>query len=230
MRFLADMVSQLRNEEEHIREGGGPKAIENQHSKNRLTARERIGLLVDPGTFFELGAYAAFGMYEEWGGAPSAGVITGVARVHTRLVMIIANDATVKAGAFFPDDFQKSDPGAEHRLREPHTNDLPGGFSRSIPALAGRCLPRHRRFRARVPQQRGDVGHGDPADRGHHGDVRRGRRLSSGDVRSRVDDRWQRSVPGRSRTRAGGDRTEGFRGRTRRGGHALGHQRHRRLS
>jgi 3-methylcrotonyl-CoA carboxylase beta subunit len=102
MRFLADMVSQLRNEEEHIREGGGPKAIENQHSKNRLTARERIGLLVDPGTFFELGAYAAFGMYEEWGGAPSAGVITGVARVHTRLVMIIANDATVKAGAFFP--------------------------------------------------------------------------------------------------------------------------------
>jgi acetyl-CoA carboxylase carboxyltransferase component len=102
MRFLADLVSQVRNEEEHIREGGGPKAIENQHSKNRLTARERINLLVDPGTFFELSAYAAFGMYEEWGGAPSAGVITGVARVHTRLVMIIANDATVKAGAFFP--------------------------------------------------------------------------------------------------------------------------------
>jgi 3-methylcrotonyl-CoA carboxylase beta subunit len=102
MRFLADLVSQVRNEEEHIREGGGPKAIENQHSKNRLTARERTNLLVDPGTFFELGAYAAYSMYEEWGGAPSAGVITGVARVHTRLVMIIANDATVKAGAFFP--------------------------------------------------------------------------------------------------------------------------------
>ena len=54
MRFLADMVSQLRNQEEHIREGGGPKAIENQHSKNWLTARERIGLLVDPGTFLSL--------------------------------------------------------------------------------------------------------------------------------------------------------------------------------
>src|SRR5947208_12100138 len=102
MRFMADLVSQIHNEEEKICEGGGQKAIENQHSKGRLTARERIKLLVDPGTFFELATYAAHGMYEEWGGAPAAGVITGLARIHTRLVMIIANDATVKAGAFFP--------------------------------------------------------------------------------------------------------------------------------
>jgi 3-methylcrotonyl-CoA carboxylase beta subunit len=102
MRFLADLVSQVRNEEEKIREGGGPKAIENQHSRGRLTARERINLLVDPGSFFEIGSFAAHGMYEEWGGAPAAGVITGLGRIHTRLVMIIANDATVKAGAFFP--------------------------------------------------------------------------------------------------------------------------------
>jgi len=102
MRFLADLVSQVRNEEEKIREGGGAKAIESQHSKGRLTPRERIALLADPASFFELGAYAAYGMYEEWGGAPAAGVITGLARIHTRMVMIIANDATVKAGAFFP--------------------------------------------------------------------------------------------------------------------------------
>ena len=102
MRFMADLVSQVRNEEEKIREGGGSKAIESQHAKKRLTARERIGLLADPGTFFEVGIYAAYGMYEECGGAPAAGVITGLARIHTRLVMIIANDATVKAGAFFP--------------------------------------------------------------------------------------------------------------------------------
>jgi acetyl-CoA carboxylase carboxyltransferase component len=102
MRFMADLVSQIHNEEEKISEGGGQKAIENQHSKGRLTARERIKLLVDPGTFFELATYAAHAMYEEWGGAPAAGVITGLARIHTRLVMIIANDATVKAGAFFP--------------------------------------------------------------------------------------------------------------------------------
>ncbi len=102
MRFMADLVSAIRNEEEQIREGGGAKAIENQHSKSRLTARERIQRLADPGTFFELGSYAAYRMYEEWGGAPAAGVITGLARIETRLVMIIANDATVKAGSFFP--------------------------------------------------------------------------------------------------------------------------------
>jgi acetyl-CoA carboxylase carboxyltransferase component len=102
MRALADLVAQVRNEEEKIREGGGPKAIESQHAKSRLTARERINLLADPGTFFELGLYAAHRMYEEWGGAPSAGVITGLARIQTRMVMLIVNDATVKAGAFFP--------------------------------------------------------------------------------------------------------------------------------
>src|SRR5689334_168690 len=102
MRFLADLMSQVHNEEEKIREGGGPKATESQHNKGRLTARERINLLADPGTFFELAAYAAYEMYAEWGGAPGAGVVTGLGRIDTRLVMIIANDATVKAGAFFP--------------------------------------------------------------------------------------------------------------------------------
>jgi 3-methylcrotonyl-CoA carboxylase beta subunit len=102
MRALADLVAQVRNEEEKIREGGGAKAIESQHAKSRLTARERINLLADPGSFFELGLYAAHKMYEEWGGAPAAGVITGLARVQTRMVMLIVNDATVKAGAFFP--------------------------------------------------------------------------------------------------------------------------------
>ena len=95
--------AQIRNDEEVIRQGGGEKAIESQHKKGRLTARERIALLIDPGTqFFELGSYVAWGMYEEWGGAPSAGVVTGLARVQGRLVMLIVNDATVKAGAFFP--------------------------------------------------------------------------------------------------------------------------------
>ncbi len=102
-RAVADLVGQIRNDEDIIRQGGGEKAIESQHKKGRLTARERIALLIDPGTeFFELGSYTAWGMYEEWGGAPSAGVVTGLARVHGRLVMLIVNDATVKAGAFFP--------------------------------------------------------------------------------------------------------------------------------
>jgi 3-methylcrotonyl-CoA carboxylase beta subunit len=103
MRAMAELVAAFRNQEEKIREGGGETAIAAQHKKRRLTARERIALLLDPGTeLFELGLHAAYGMYEEWGGAPAAGVITGLGRIHSRLLMIIANDATVKAGAFFP--------------------------------------------------------------------------------------------------------------------------------
>jgi 3-methylcrotonyl-CoA carboxylase beta subunit len=103
MRAMAELVAAVRNEEEKIRLGGGEKAIESQHNKKRLTARERINLLIDRDTeFFELGLYAAYEMYEEWGGAPSAGVVTGLGRVHGRLFMLIVNDATVKAGAFFP--------------------------------------------------------------------------------------------------------------------------------
>jgi 3-methylcrotonyl-CoA carboxylase beta subunit len=93
----------LRQQEDTLRQGGGAKAIEAQHGKKRLTARERLDLLLDPGEeFLELGLFAAYGMYEEWGGAPSAGVVTGLGRIAGRLVMVIANDATVKAGAFFP--------------------------------------------------------------------------------------------------------------------------------
>jgi 3-methylcrotonyl-CoA carboxylase beta subunit len=102
-RNMIELLSALKNQEEQLRQGGGPKAIESQHKKNRLTARERVARLIDPGTqFFELGVFAAYEMYEEWGGAPSAGTITGLGRVAGRLFMIIANDATVKAGAFFP--------------------------------------------------------------------------------------------------------------------------------
>jgi len=102
-REMVDRLTEIKNEEETIREGGGAKAIQAQHKKGRLTARERIARLVDPKTeFFELGLYAAYEMYEEWGGAPAAGTITGLGHVAGRRVMIIANDATVKAGAFFP--------------------------------------------------------------------------------------------------------------------------------
>ena len=102
-RRVIDLLTQIKNQDEVIRQGGGSKAIEAQHKKGRLTARERIAKLIDSGSyFFELGAFAAFDMYDEWGGAPSAGVITGLARICGRLFMLIVNDATVKAGAFFP--------------------------------------------------------------------------------------------------------------------------------
>jgi 3-methylcrotonyl-CoA carboxylase beta subunit len=102
-RHIIDLLTQIKNEEEQIRQGGGAKAIEAQHQKGRLTARERIAKLIDPGAqFFELGIHAAYEMYEEWGGAPAAGTVTGIARVCGRTFTVIANDATVKAGAFFP--------------------------------------------------------------------------------------------------------------------------------
>jgi 3-methylcrotonyl-CoA carboxylase beta subunit len=103
IRAMIDRVTEIKNEEEVIRQGGGAKAIEAQHKKGRLTARERIAKLIDPKTeFFELALYAGYEMYEEWGGAPAGGTITGLGRVAGRRVMIVANDATVKAGAFFP--------------------------------------------------------------------------------------------------------------------------------
>jgi 3-methylcrotonyl-CoA carboxylase beta subunit len=102
-RRMVDLLTEIKNQETAIQLGGGANAVEAQHKKSRLTARERIAKLIDPHTsFFELGIYAAHGMYEEWGGAPAAGAITGLGRICGRLVTIIANDATVKAGAFFP--------------------------------------------------------------------------------------------------------------------------------
>src|SRR5580658_8478102 len=100
---MRELLDSIRAEEEKIREGGGAKAAEAQRAKGRLTVRDRLSLLLDEGAeFLELGLWAAHGMYTEYGGAPSAGVVTGLGYVSGRLCMIVANDATVKAGAFFP--------------------------------------------------------------------------------------------------------------------------------
>src|ERR1700691_5694184 len=100
---LGALMTAVCAEEDSIRLGVGEKAEEAQHAKGRLTVRERLKLLLDEDTeLLELGLWAAHGMYGEYGGAPGAGVVTGLGRVCGRLCMIIANDATVKAGAFFP--------------------------------------------------------------------------------------------------------------------------------
>jgi len=100
---LHSLAAAISAELAEILQGGGPAAIERQHAKGRLTARERIARLIEPGTpLLELGLWAAHGMYESWGGAPSAGVVTAIGTVSGRRQMIVANDATVKAGAFFP--------------------------------------------------------------------------------------------------------------------------------
>lgn len=105
---LRDRAAELAAEEDAIRLGGGPEAIARQHQKGRLTARERLAQLLDDGVVdLELGLWAAHGMYEEWGGAPSAGVVTAIGRVEGRRVLAVANDATVKAGAAFPMTIKK---------------------------------------------------------------------------------------------------------------------------
>ena len=96
-------ISKMQHRLTNIAAGGGAKRIEKQHSQGKLTARERVELLLDEGTdFLEIGAFAGFEMYEEHGGCPAAGVVTGLGYVAGRLCMVVVNDATVKAGAWFP--------------------------------------------------------------------------------------------------------------------------------
>ena len=97
------LLSELKRKLVKVHEGGGAKKLEKLHEKGKLSARERIEYLADSmDTFLEVGAFAADGMYEEWGGCPSAGVVTGIGYVSGRQCVIVANDATVKAGAWFP--------------------------------------------------------------------------------------------------------------------------------
>jgi acetyl-CoA carboxylase carboxyltransferase component len=102
-RTVESLVKRLQADEKQLAAGGGEEAAARQRAKGRLTARERLDLLVDARSeFIEFGIYAAYQMYQEWGGAPAAGVLAGVGKVCGRDFMIIANDATVKAGSFFP--------------------------------------------------------------------------------------------------------------------------------
>jgi 3-methylcrotonyl-CoA carboxylase beta subunit len=101
--FQKELIRKLKAEQDKVKLGGGQKAIEKQKAKGKLTARERINLLLDdPKEFYELSTFAAYGMYKDYGGAPSSGTIYGIGKINGRQCVIVANDATVKAGAWFP--------------------------------------------------------------------------------------------------------------------------------
>src|SRR5579875_2582915 len=105
-RDMRQLAAELHQLEEKLRAGGGAKKIEKQHRDGKWTARERIAHLIDPGTtFFEVGLLIAYDQYE--GQAPAAGVVTGLARIEGRPAVIVANDATVKAGAWWPETITK---------------------------------------------------------------------------------------------------------------------------
>ena len=106
--MLRDLTDQILKEESLIAEGGGQDGQERQKRLGRLTARERLDQLLDAGTqFFELNLWAAWQMYQEWGTMPAAGVITGIGTISGRKCMVVVNDATVKAGAMFPQSIKK---------------------------------------------------------------------------------------------------------------------------
>ena len=108
MTTLRELTRQIEEQESALRQGGGSAGQERQRRLGRLTARERVEGLLDKGSpFFELGLWAAWGMYPDWGDIPAAGVVTGIGTVHGRPVLVIANDATVKAGAMFPQSVKK---------------------------------------------------------------------------------------------------------------------------
>src|SRR5215471_1210873 len=103
---MRHLVDQLRTLEARLREGGGPARIDRQHKAGKLTARERIAGLLDPAVrFFEVGLLVAYDSYD--GQAPAAGVVTGLGKIEGRAAVIVANDATVKAGAWWPETITK---------------------------------------------------------------------------------------------------------------------------
>ncbi|MEC9242273.1 MAG: carboxyl transferase domain-containing protein, partial [Gemmatimonadota bacterium] len=103
---MAELSVELRELRDQLYDGGGSKRIERQHAQGKLTARERVDLLLDDGAaWVEIGLLVAYDLYE--GQAPSAGVVTGVGRVSGREVVVVANDATVKAGSWWPETIKK---------------------------------------------------------------------------------------------------------------------------
>ena len=101
--FHREALAALEQQAEEVRRGGGQRAIDRAHQRGKLTARERVAALLDDGSDFqEIGLFAGRGMYEDEGGCPAGGTVMGLGRVSGRLCMVVANDATVKAGAWFP--------------------------------------------------------------------------------------------------------------------------------
>lgn len=107
------LISEMRQRLSKIELGGGLKRIQKQHEQGKLSARERIALLIDEKSdFIELGAFAGYEMYKEHGGCPAGGVVVVLGYVKGRMCLIVANDATVKAGAWFPITGKKKPKGS----------------------------------------------------------------------------------------------------------------------
>ena len=203
------LVEQLRKLEDRLRAGGGAGKIEKQHRAGKLTARERIAKLLDPGAhFLEIGLLIAYDQYD--GQAPAAGVVTGVGKIEGRPAVIVANDATVKAGAWWPETITKILRAQEIAMRNrmpivylvdsagvnlPYQDGIfPGQYG------AGRIFYYNSLMRRKLRV---------PADRRRDGTLHRRRRLSSrAERRHHHGRRHQLHGPRRPQPRQGRDRPE----------------------
>ena len=209
------LVDDLRAEVAKVTEGGGDEGARTGISAAASCCRATgCSGLLDPGSpFLELSQLAAHGVYGE--PIPAAGLITGIGRVAGRECMIVANDATVKGGTYYPADGEEAPAGAGDRTREQPALHLSGRQRRRQPAEPGRGLPRPRAFRPHLLQPGDHVGARHPADRGGDGILHRRRRLRAGDVR-RGDHRPEpgHDLPRRPAAGEGRDRRGGRRPRT----------------
>ena len=215
---MEGLLAELRERTALVAAGGGERATERHRSRGKLTARERIDLLVDPGTaFLELNALAAWDIYD--GQAPAAGIVTGIGVIEGRCCVVVANDATVKGGSYFPLTVKKhlraQEVAEQNHLPCVYLVDSGGAF---LPA-PGRRLPRPRALRADLLQPGAAVREEHPPDRGRDGLLHRRRRLRPGDERRDGDRRGNRHDLHR--------RPAAREGRDRRGRHGRGARRRR---
>ena len=170
------LVAELRERTAQVARGGGEKALEKHRSRGKLTARERIDRLLDPDTaFLELSALAAWELYD--GQAPGAGIVTGIGTIEGRECVLVANDATVKGGTYFPLTVKKhlraQEIAEQNRLPCIYLVDSGGAF---LP-LQAEVFPDRDHFGRIFYNQARLSAAGDPADRRGDGLVHRGRRL-----------------------------------------------------
>ena len=164
MRANEELVADLRAQLDRVALGGGERARERHVGRGKLLPRERVDRLLDPGApFLELSPLAAHGLYDDE--APGAGIITGIGLVSGRECVIVANDATVKGGTYYPMTVKKhlraQEVALQNRLPCIYLVDSGGAF---LPP-PGRGLPGPRALRADLLQPGDDVGRRDPADR-----------------------------------------------------------------
>ena len=141
------LAAESRRRWNEVSLGGGKKRLEKLAEQGKLSARERVKRLLDPGTpQVEIGAFAADGMYAEHGGCPSAGVVVVLGRIAGRTCLVVANDATVKAGAWFPMTGKKKPSRPRNSYGEPYSHTVLGRFRRRLPAHARRNFCRQGAF------------------------------------------------------------------------------------